>query len=70
VRVRTAVQPWAIGAVYLNFIGDEGADRVRSGLGQDNWRRLVAVKRQYDPDNVFRLNHNISPELEMRSDAG
>jgi FAD/FMN-containing dehydrogenase len=59
--VRAAVKPWSSDAVYLNFIGNEGEERVVSGLGRENLRRLVAVKRQYDPDNVFHLNHNIRP---------
>ncbi|MEU6230238.1 FAD-binding oxidoreductase [Streptomyces sp. NPDC047042] len=59
--VRTRVQPWSTGAVYLNFIGDEGAERVIAGLGTEHTRRLASVKRQYDPDNVFRFNHNIVP---------
>ncbi|UQX00507.1 FAD-binding oxidoreductase [Streptomyces sp. RerS4] len=59
--VRTDVRPWASGAVYLNFTGDEGADRVVAGLGAEHMRRLGALKRQYDPDNVFRFNHNIAP---------
>jgi FAD/FMN-containing dehydrogenase len=59
--VRDAVRPWSTGAVYLNFIGNEGADRVQAGLGAQNWDRLVAVKREFDPENVFRLNHNIDP---------
>ncbi|MFD4526469.1 FAD-binding oxidoreductase [Streptomyces sp. NPDC058470] len=59
--VRAEVQPWSTGAVYLNFIGDEGDDRVVAGLGAENTRRLAAVKAQYDPDNVFRFNHNIAP---------
>ncbi|MET9792859.1 FAD-binding oxidoreductase [Streptomyces canus] len=59
--VRTEVRPWSTGAVYLNFIGDEGADRVVAGVGTENTRRLSEVKRRYDPDNVFRFNHNISP---------
>jgi len=58
---RTDVKPWSIGAVYLNFIGREGEDRVVAGFGPDNYRRLAAVKGRYDPDNVFRLNHNIKP---------
>ncbi|WP_330284041.1 FAD-binding oxidoreductase [Streptomyces sp. NBC_00588] len=60
-EVRTGVQPWSTGAVYLNFIGDEGTDRVVAGLGAENARRLAEVKRSYDPDNVFRFNHNIRP---------
>jgi FAD/FMN-containing dehydrogenase len=59
--VRADVRPWSFGATYLNFIGDEGPERVTAGLGAQNAARLAAVKRQYDPDNVFRFNHNISP---------
>ncbi|MDQ0759614.1 FAD-binding oxidoreductase [Streptomyces canus] len=59
--VRADVRPWSTGAVYLNFIGDEGADRVVAGVGTENTRRLSEVKRRYDPDNVFRFNHNIRP---------
>ena len=61
--VRAAVAPWATGAVYLNFIGDEGEDRVRAGFGGEAYRRLARVKRDYDPDNVFHLNHNILPAV-------
>ncbi|MFF0781882.1 FAD-binding oxidoreductase [Streptomyces sp. NPDC003720] len=60
-EVRADVRPWSTGAVYLNFIGDEGRDRVRAGLGEGNLLRLEKVKRAYDPDNVFRFNHNILP---------
>ncbi|MFK0223901.1 FAD-binding oxidoreductase [Streptomyces vinaceus] len=59
--VRAKVQPWSSGAVYLNFTGDEGSERVAAGLGAENLARLGAVKRAYDPDNVFRFNHNIRP---------
>lgn len=59
--VREDMQPWSTGAVYLNFIGDEGEQRVAAGVGPANYVRLAAVKRAYDPDNVFRLNHNIKP---------
>ncbi|MFF4044266.1 FAD-binding oxidoreductase [Streptomyces sp. NPDC001816] len=59
--VRAGVRPWSTGDVYLNFIGDEGAERVRAGLGAGNLLRLEKVKRAYDPDNVFRFNHNIRP---------
>lgn len=59
--VRADVRPWSTGAVYLNFTGDEGAERVVAGLGAENMRRLGEVKRAYDPDNVFRYNHNIAP---------
>ncbi|EGX58789.1 oxidoreductase [Streptomyces zinciresistens K42] len=59
--VRADVRPWSTGAVYLNFIGDEGEERVVAGLGAGNTRRLAELKRRWDPDNVFRFNHNIRP---------
>ncbi|MCP3821942.1 FAD-binding oxidoreductase [Streptomyces sp. A3M-1-3] len=59
--VRADVQPWSTGAVYLNFIGNEGEQRVVAGFGSENYARLAAVKAQYDPDNVFNRNHNIRP---------
>lgn len=59
--LRADLQPWASGAVYLNFIGDEGEDRVQAGFGRDNYARLAKVKAQYDPQNFFHLNHNIKP---------
>ncbi|MDK1475350.1 FAD-binding oxidoreductase [Streptomyces sp. 549] len=57
------MQPWSSGAVYLNFIGQEGRDRVVDGFGEENYRRLAKIKAQYDPDNTFRLNHNIRPDV-------
>lgn len=55
------MRPYATGDVYLNFVGDEGADRVAAGLGEENQARLRGVKQEYDPDNLLRLNHNIEP---------
>ena len=49
-------------SVYVNFLMDEGQERVRQAYGPAKYERLVALKRQYDPDNLFRLNQNISPE--------
>ncbi|MFG3096664.1 FAD-binding oxidoreductase [Streptomyces sp. NPDC048202] len=60
-EVRSEVEPWSTGDVYLNFIGDEGAERVGAGMGVGNMLRLEKVKRAWDPDNVFRFNHNIRP---------
>lgn len=59
--LRRDLQPWANGAVYLNFIGQEGEERVIAGFGPENYRRLAEVKARYDPGNVFHLNHNIRP---------
>jgi FAD/FMN-containing dehydrogenase len=49
---------------YVNFIGDEGAARVRDAYPPATWARLVAVKAQYDPTNLFRLNQNIPPAVD------
>ena len=46
---------------YVNFLGDEGPERVRRAYPGATWDRLVEVKRRYDPDNLFRRNHNIPP---------
>ena len=55
-----AVRPHLEDAVYVNNLGTEGAERVRSAYGP-NHARLAALKRTYDPANVFRLNQNVSP---------
>ncbi|MGB3149677.1 MAG: BBE domain-containing protein, partial [Maribacter sp.] len=57
-----AMRRHTTGAPYLNFLGDEGRDRVRDAYGPEAYARLVQVKRRYDPDNVFRLNQNIDPD--------
>jgi FAD binding domain/Berberine and berberine like len=50
------------GGVYVNFLdGDEGTERIRAAYG-DNYDRLVALKRKYDPTNFFRMNQNIRPD--------
>jgi len=55
-----AVQPFSTGRTYVNFLGDDGDDRVRAAYGE-NYERLAAIKRRYDPTNLFRLNANIAP---------
>jgi FAD/FMN-containing dehydrogenase len=52
--------PFLTRGVYSNYLGDEGGARVREAYGAA-WDRLVALKRAYDPDNVFHLNQNVSP---------
>lgn len=49
------------GGAYVNFLGNEGKDRIRAAYPGSTWDRLVAVKTFYDPDNLFRLNQNIPP---------
>jgi hypothetical protein len=46
---------------YVNFMGDEGADAVRDAYPASSYVRLRELKRRYDPDNLFRANHNIPP---------
>jgi len=48
-------------SVYVNFLMDEGEDRIRNAYGTEKYDRLTALKRHYDPDNFFRLNQNIPP---------
>jgi len=56
-----ALSPYFAEGRWLNYLGDdEPADAVRAAYGL-NYERLVEVKRRYDPDNVFHLNHNIEP---------
>jgi FAD/FMN-containing dehydrogenase len=46
---------------YVNFLGDEGEEAVRASYPGQTWGRLAAIKRRYDPGNLFRLNQNIPP---------
>jgi FAD/FMN-containing dehydrogenase len=55
-----ALRPFVSGGAYLNFLGDEGQERVRAAYGP-SYPRLAALKRRYDPGNFFRLNQNIPP---------
>ena len=58
----TQLHRYSSGAVYLNFpgFGEEGDALVRAGYGE-NYARLAAIKRTYDPTNLFRMNQNIAP---------
>ncbi len=55
-----ATHPYSAGGAYVNFMMDEGQDRVRATYRQ-NYDRLARVKAQYDPDNVFHVIQNIHP---------
>jgi hypothetical protein len=59
-----AMQPHLDESVYVNNLGDEGPGRVQEAYGE-NYPRLVAVKRTYDPDNVFRANQNVDPSTDI-----
>jgi hypothetical protein len=49
-------------SVYVNFLMEEGEERVREAYGPEKWERLKTLKRRYDPDNFFRINQNIRPD--------
>lgn len=57
-----ALHPYSAGGAYVNFMMDEGEDRVKATYG-DNYTRLVTIKNKYDPDNLFRVNQNIKPGI-------
>jgi FAD/FMN-containing dehydrogenase len=63
---RDVLAPWKSGGVYLNFVGDEGEDRVRAAFG-DAYDRLAEVKEAFDPDNLFHGNQNIRPRRQLIS---
>jgi FAD/FMN-containing dehydrogenase len=64
-------EPWVTGfaaalrqsdaGAYVNFLADEGEERVRAAYPAKTWDRLRAIKRRYDPTNLFHLNQNIPP---------
>jgi hypothetical protein len=56
-----ALHPLSAGGGYVNFMMEEGEDRIRATY-RDNYQRLVAVKNKYDPDNLFHVNQNIKPD--------
>jgi FAD/FMN-containing dehydrogenase len=55
-----ALHPHSAGGAYINFMMDEGEDRVKATY-RDNYQRLAEVKTKYDPQNLFRVNQNITP---------
>ena len=62
-RLWDAMQPFSAGGAYVNFLGEEGTARVRDAYGEQAYRRLVALKDRYDPDNTLRINQNIPPTI-------
>jgi FAD/FMN-containing dehydrogenase len=57
----TAMKPWTTGTAYLNFLGDEGQERIEAGFGPEKYSRLRELKKTWDPTNLFRHNQNIPP---------
>ena len=55
-----AAKPHAVGTAYINFMPEDEVDRVEAAYG-GNYRQLAEIKRQYDPQNLFRLNQNVKP---------
>ncbi|MEH0927080.1 FAD-binding oxidoreductase [Micromonospora sp. CPCC 205558] len=64
-RLLQAIEPWSTGRRFVNFLGvsDATADGVAATYPAETYERLAAVKRRYDPTNIFRVNHNITPGL-------
>ena len=56
-----AMRPAAQG-VHVSFLGDEGTTRVHEAYPEATYGRLAAIKRRYDPTNLFRVNQNIAPD--------
>jgi hypothetical protein len=59
-NVAGAIHPWAQKGTYLNYLMDEGGKAVEESFGP-HYRRMVALKNEWDPENFFRLNQNIKP---------
>jgi FAD/FMN-containing dehydrogenase len=58
-----ALHPFSAGGAYINFMMEEGEDRIKATYG-NNYERLVAIKNKYDPQNLFRVNQNIKPTVQ------
>jgi hypothetical protein len=56
-----ALHPYSSGGAYLNFIMNEGQERIKASY-KENYNRLTRIKKKYDPNNFFRVNQNILPE--------
>jgi hypothetical protein len=57
-----ALHPYSAGGAYINFMMEEGEDRIKATYGV-NYEKLVKVKTKYDPQNLFRVNQNIKPAV-------
>jgi FAD/FMN-containing dehydrogenase len=61
-----ALHPYSAGGAYVNFMMDEGEERVKATYG-GNYQRLAEIKTKYDPQNLFRVNQNIRPSATKRA---
>jgi FAD/FMN-containing dehydrogenase len=59
--LHTTIEPSLTGGSYVNFLPEEGEERVRTSYGERTFARLQALKDEYDPSNLFRLNQNVPP---------
>jgi FAD/FMN-containing dehydrogenase len=66
---RDDLAAYSTGAVYLNFVGDEGEARLRAGYGPGSYERLAWIKAVWDPDNVFRASGNVPPPTARKQAA-
>lgn len=57
-----ALHPFSENGAYINFMMDEGEDRIKATYG-DNYKKLTEIKAKYDPNNLFRVNQNIKPQI-------
>jgi FAD/FMN-containing dehydrogenase len=60
-----ALHPYSAGGAYVNFMMEEGEERVKATYGR-NYDRLAEIKAKYDPENRFHVNQNIKPKTEVR----
>lgn len=56
-----AMRRFSAGGAYVNYLNDEGENRTREAYSPRNWERLVELKREWDPENLFRWNQNVPP---------
>jgi hypothetical protein len=54
------MQPFSSGGVYVNYLSNEGDERIKAAYGS-SYERLAQLKHAYDPSNLFRFNQNINP---------
>lgn len=65
-RLFEDAKPLAIGTAYINFMPADEVDRVEAAYGA-NYKRLAEIKQRYDPQNLFRINHNVRPKAGLHA---